>query len=909
MRLYLVPDKTGRVFVASTKVDCFLMDVAVADTGEFVGLLEKSLGLQGGSTVFNVRLCNYYKILKKWFASHSDNVLCKSFDLAPLSTARQMLQWRDALKMAQWDFECDDAKSRLGALAEVEKIEVVKGWADRMIALRRAIERQSANTFDWLTLVLPPMEREVFPPLLRSLIDAVERHGAKVETNSYVLDNSSESNTSHNGSDSNLSRVRAMLLSDNKEVITLNDNDKSFEVLEFMTDFEQDEYMALCQPDFDADLFINSNTKKTDNRLLALNRPTIGSVLKSRSRILNLLPLALSLFDEYLQINKLVEWLTAPVHPLPRRFRFLLAETMARTGGFLNKECREVEKRYLNGQFTQNDTPEERTKTLHLYLPYLTEGYRSAENAEQLLSALAAWARKRIFSLREGESRDSIALQLSTLADNIDTLMLLFSERDEKFNLALAKEWVRDIGEEVTLPQHPARVGSAFTVSDPWDIVSVAQDIVWVGCENTEGEGFECDFLLPGEREQIESHASFWKREDESRLRYLNSIMPFLFAGDRLTLTYAKKSNGEELVPHPLITRLRAQVDKFKEFVTHPSADSKKTLTVEEVDNTAEEREYHFDNADKIHFPERISATALETLTLYPFDFLFDRILNFQPAGLSSLSSMNATRGNVAHAVIAALFSPEEGGTPFSAAEIRERVKTFYDVAVQEAIKECGAIFMLPENKLERSNLHHQLRRCIESLLDIIEDNRLKVDGCERHYSTYIGIGDEDRSKEDDLHGYLDMKLTDPAGHPVVFDLKWTRSRKYHRSLLEENRSTQLAVYSELLKDTGRSVRTGYFLMPRGVLVTADGYFSGRNVEVVEKNNDDDIMRQLINSFRYRRRQLLSGIVEEGEFNPLEELQYEADRLVNQLFPLPGDEDPDVKKENRFSIYRLFKGL
>ncbi len=139
--------------------------------------------------------------------------------------------------------------------------------------------------------------------------------------------------------------------------------------------------------------------------------------------------------------------------------------------------------------------------------------------------------------------------------------------------------------------------------------------------------------------------------------------------------------------------------------------------------------------------------------------------------------------------------------------------------------------------------------------------------------------------------------------------------------MLEENRSTQLAVYSELLKDTGRSVRTGYFLMPRGVLVTADGYFSGRNVEVVEKNNDDDIMRQLINSFRYRRRQLLSGIVEEGESNPLEELQYEADRLAHQLFPLPEDiredkkeedmkqEDLKVKKENRFSIYRLFKRL
>lgn len=899
MRLYLVPNKTGNVFIAPSSADCYMIDVAVADTSEFVGLLEKSVGLQCDSPVFNVRLCSYFRILKKWFATHEDNVLYRSFEIAPLSTARQMLKWRDELKMARWDFECDDPTSRLGALAEVEKTEVVRGWADRMIDVCHAVEESPANAFEWLNLVLPPMQREVLPPLLGSLIDAVERHGATIESNRLAPDNCN-----------NLGRVRSLLLSDDKEIIQLDEKDRSFEVLEFETEFEQDEYMAVCQPDFKADLFINSNTKKTDNRLFALNLPTVGSVITSRSRILNLMPLALSLFDEYLQINKLVEWFTAPVHPLPRRFRFMLAETISRTGGFLNKECREVVERYRNGDFTSGGTPEERDEKLRLYVPYLDSGYRSGENAELTLTALANWARQRVYSLKEGDNREPLALQLSALADSIDILMLLFSERGERFDLSLANEWVRDISREVTLPQHPARVGCAFTVADPWDIVAVANDIVWVGCENGGNQGFECEFLLPGERKLIETHASFWKREDESRMRYLNTIMPFLFAAESLTITYAVKSNGETLVPHPLLTRLRTQVKDFGDFVRHESADSKKTEPVETVDNVAEKLEYHFHNADMIKFPERISATALETLTLYPFDFLFDRLLNFQAAGLSGLPGINATRGNVAHAVIARLFSPKDIESGCGAAEIRQRVESDYDAALQEAINECGAIFMLPENKLERSNLHHQLRRCIESLIDIIDDNCLTVDGCEQHYSGLVGLGEEGEAPvEDDLHGYLDMKLTDREGNPVVFDLKWTRSRKYHRSLLEQNRSTQLAVYSELLKEKGKNVRTAYFLMPRGIIVTADNYFSGRNVVVVDKENDDDIMRQLINSFRYRRSQLLSGMVEEGEFNLIEELQYEADRAANNLFPLPGDEDSDVKKENRFSIYRLFKGL
>ncbi|MBD5357817.1 MAG: PD-(D/E)XK nuclease family protein [Bacteroides sp.] len=898
MKLYLLPNKTGNVFIAPSSADCYMVDVGVADTSEFVALLEKSLGIQDESVVFNVRLCSYYKLLKKWFAKNESNVLCKSFEIAPLSTARQMLQWRDELKMAQWDFECDDPTSRLGALAEVEQTEVVKGWADRMIHVCHAVEESPANAFVWLNLVLPPMQREVLPPLLRSLLDAVERHGATIESNRLASNN-----------DNNLSRVRSLLLSDDKEIIQLDKKDKSFEVLEFENEFEQDEYMVVCQPDFKADLFINPNTKKTDNRLFALNLPTVGSVITSRSRILNLMPLALALFDEYLQINKLVEWFTAPVHPLPRRFRFMLAETISRTGGFLNKECREVVKRYCNGDFTSGGTPEERDEKLRLYVPYLDSGYRNGENTKHTLSALANWARQRVYSLEEGDNREGIALQLSALADNINILMLLFSERGERFDLSLANEWVRDISREVTLPQHPARVGCAFTVADPWDIAAVANNIVWVGCENGSNQGFECEFLLPGERQLIETHASFWKREDESRMRYLNSIMPFLFAAESLTITYAVKSNGEMLVPHPLLTRFRTQVKDFTDFVRHDSAASKMTKPVEAVDNVAEKLEYHFHNADMIKFPERISATALETLTLYPFDFLFDRLLNFQAAGLSGLPGINTTRGNVAHAVIARLFSPNDIESGCGAAEIKKRVESDYDTALQEVIKECGAIFMLPENKLERSNLHYQLRRCIDSLIDIIEDNHLTVDSCERHYSGFVGLDEENNAGEEDLHGYLDMKLTDREGNPVVFDLKWTRSRKYHRSLLEQNRSTQLAVYSELLKEKDRNVRTAYFLMPRGVIVTADNHFSGRNVVVVDKENDDDIMRQLINSFRYRRSQLLSGIVEEGEFNLIGELQYEADRVTNNLFPLPGDEDPDVKKENRFSIYRLFKGL
>lgn len=912
--LYLIPDKDGKAFIAPTNVDVSLMDVAIVDTTGLVCYAEEMLGLHCKDEAFNVRLCRYYKIVRRWLNEHRDNVLHNSFELAHLSTARQMLLWRDELKMAQWDFRYEDETTRLGALSAIENIECVSGLPDRIIKVVNKLEANKVPAFDNVRIVLN-VDRSVLRPLLRRLLDAIERSGANVETVKYVQEKKD-----------NLSDIRNLLLSGKDEKISLDPQDKSFEVLSFETAYDETEYIAVCQHDFDATLFINAKSKETDNRLAAQNLPTSGSVITSRSRILNLMSLALSLYDDYLQITKLVEWFTAPIHPLPGRFRFQLAEAIARSGGFMNQDCRDIVDKYINGEYAypnekDRDLSEaelkkveekrklEREERVRLFVPYLTPGYRTGDNAERTLMQLSVWARQRIHSLDEDDNHEAIATQLNALADSIEILMLLFSKRDEKFDLSLANEWVRDIPAEITLPQHPARVGAIFTVSKPWDIVSPASSIVWSNMENEDMPDFECEFLLPTEREMITKNASLWDREHETRYRFLNSIIPFLFAKDKITLTCADKRGGELIVPHPLITRLKVQVENYKEFIHHKDTTHKRTHEVETVDNSINVSEYKFRFADRIKLPTRMSATGLETLTVYPFDFLFERILNYQTAGLSSLPELHTTRGNVAHATIEKLFSPRDGGKS-NASEIRTRVNCEYETALQDSLNECGAVFMLPENKLELSNLHYQLRNCIESLLDIIEANSLTVDGCENHYSKFVDLngtgtaGDVD----DDLHGYIDMKLTDSIGRHVVFDLKWTRSRSYHKGLLEKNRSTQLAVYSELLSEEDKSVLTAYFVMPRGRLISCYP-FKGRNVVKVDQENVDDIMAQLINSFRYRRDQLTSGVIENGEQHPIDDLAYGKDRVTLNLFPLPEGDVPETKSENRFSNYRLFKGF
>lgn len=911
--LYLIPDKAGKPFIGPPATDSSWMDVEVVDTAALVCFIESLLGIHCKDDAFNVRLCRYYKLLRQWLQENPDNILHKSFSLAHLSTARQLLIWRDELKMAQWNFYFPDSNSRLGAISAIENIESVAGLPDRIIYVVKQLEDTDKKPFSNVRIILN-VDRQTLRPLIGRLLDAIEHCGARIASATFVP-------KKHD----NLSAIRSLLLSGTVDKLILDSRDSSFSVIEFETAHEQAEYIAVCQHDFDASLMINPRAKETDNRLAAQHLPTSGSKITSRSRILNLMPLALSLYDECLQITKLVEWFTAPLHPLPGRFRFQLAEAIARSGGYLNKACREITDKYVDGEYEYPDERDnevsevelknlearrrkERQEKVRLFVPYLQPDYRTGDNAERTLNQLCVWALQRLHTLPEDDDRESVATQLKALADSIAILQLLFSERDEKFDLSLAKEWVRDIPSDITLPQHPAQVGSVYTVSRPWDIAAPASCIVWTNMENEDIPAFECEFLLPAERAAIEADATFWRREEETRYRYLNSIMPILFAEERLVLTCAKKRGGELIVPHPILTRLRVQIENFKDFIRHEDISDRRVLAVSYVDNAINTSELHFKHYEKINLPKRMSATGLETFTIYPFDFLFERILNFQTAGLSSLPELHTTRGNVAHATIARLFAPVSREYGCSAAEIRERVDKEYESAFQDAINECGAILRLPENKLEMSNLHYQLRNCIDTLIEIIEANSLTVEGCELHYSKFIDLHGNSREdmREDDLHGYVDLKLKNSQGSHVIFDLKWTRSRSRHQNLLENNRSTQLAVYSKLLENADASVITAYFVMPRGRLISCFP-FLGRSVVKVDRINDSDIMEQLVNSFRYRSRQLLSGVVENGENHPVSDMAYCQDCENKNLFPLSADNN--VKEENIYSNYRLFKGF
>lgn len=907
MTIYFFPDKEGPVFLNPVDNDRSMMDCLVADTGGLVNLLEDLTGLSHTGPTFRRRVCDYYSAMKQWVALHPDNILRRSFMLDELGMATQALTWRDDLRMAGWDFATSATGSRLGALAGIEKFFDAPGLPDRLRKVTAILGKEPADRFRQLRIMIP-YDRNLMAPALKELLSLLEERGAIVSITDTATNR-----------DNNIGRIRELLFSGDKRKIRLDEKDRTFRIIRFKDRHEEEEYLVHNKSE--ATLWINSDNKAFDNRLAADGQPTTGSTVVTRSRIVGLMELLISLYRHPVNISNIVEWLSAPYHPLPGRFRYTLAEQIANHGGYLNEVCLDTVSQYIDGKFeyTGKNSDEEdeaaskrreerrrrgREEKLRLYLPYL----ESEEQPDLMksLSALSLWARQRIHSLPDDYDKEMLAVQFNELADGIDNLRLVAEEHG---TIGLPPEklmaWSREILAEITLAQHTAKIGARFTVRSPGDIAGPADSIIWVGLEGMTAPRHDCSFLLPGEREELEKKLRFRSAEIEAEARQALELRPFAMATNSLVITYAEEKGGERITRHPLLLRLKEQIENLDQFTEIGNSEPLKTERYERVENVRREPEYHIEGKERVSWPGIMSASSIEALTMHPFDFFFERILRLRPAGMASLPELGTTLGTVAHAVISKFFTGNGTVTEDSKGELEERFERLLD----EAKAEYGAILDLPENRIATEYFRLKLRENMERLITVVSTNRLRVVECEACRRGNFGFTD---NEEDDLVGYIDMLLEREDGIPVVFDFKWTTGRKFYRDKLRGNRSVQLEIYSALL--TGKRethVPTAYFLMPEGTLVTTEKWLRGENVEVIDTEITDPLMEKIMNSYRYRRDQILKGgTLEANDMGKLELLAYHIDVKSQGLLPLPEQYDnPGIKETNRFSNYGLFKGL
>lgn len=887
MTIYYSPEFSGNVFLG-IKDRGVLFDTDVVDTMGLVGLIELRLGLRFDGADAADREAAYYRAVTQYMTGHPGNVLSRSFELSGLEVARACLRWRDTLSLLGWSPESPAVSSRLAVLAGIEESFRCPGFPERVKAATEAL-RQRREAFRGDTILLP-CDIELLHPAVRAIIGIMVDGGSTLGTLPEAA-----------AGDDNLSRVRAMLQSPSREPLRLDPRDRSFTVLHFPTELDALTYMAY-QKDDAYYVWINADNKAMDNWLKMMGKPTAGSTMGSCvPQTAQLLSLGVGLFYRPLNVNTLVQWLYSPVHPLEARFRYSLAELVASEGGLDNEACRKAIDDYIEGC-----EDKERAKArVSVFLPDSEgpdDGHIGREELIHFTSELKDWATDYIHAIEGQEGSALRAEQLGALAGfSASFLTLLESVSEERLPYDLVESWISALYAPGTFTQYRAQAGSRFVVDSPAKLAGISSGTVWCGFYDAPEFRSSVDFLSPDEIEAL--HLGGCPAR-ENALAQSMQMLAFTHTDGSIAFVTVDRRHGQPVDKHPLMIRFEKQIENLRDFIEHPAFDDSAKVRVEGVQNATHDIEYVLSRPELIRWPNHISHTSMDLLVQHPLDYVMQNIAGIQGSSVPAMADVKRTSGIVAHAVIEALFSPEEGQLR-DAAEVKAMADGTYPEVFEAQVDAHGAILNLRENLLDKKQLKEELRQCVYNLIEILSDNGLRVKWCEKGLHRHIGLLDGD----DDpwVNGFVDMTLEDASGDPVVFDFKWTSSKKYYQGLLQENISSQLALYRHLLQlETGREVkRTAYFLMPEGRLYSRET-FLGFNCERVSSDDDSDLVAMMKASYAYRREQILSGHVENSDGLALGQTAYGSDQEEKGLFPLHQEDDGSVTG-NRFSDYPLFK--
>lgn len=924
MKIIFSPEYSGSVYVKPSNDKGVMMDTIVANTIGLINILEIRLGIHHKDINSKERLALYYRAVSQYMNAHPDNVMAASFKTASLSTAKELLIWREELLNAGWNFEGSEISQRLAVLIGIEAEYSKQNILDISKRLNIVVNQMLLQQFDCKDITIEtPLEIHLLKPIEHKFIKTLESLGATIIITPRVSDSSN-----------NLCQVRKLLSSKETSKITLDKNDNSIQIWKFADERLACEYLSYNNLE-DTDVWINSNNKQMDSWLMLMSKSLTGSVTPdSVPQLTQLFVMGLGMFSNPLNVYTLIEWLNMPLHPIDKFFRSRLADCIVKEGGYRNEACLEKINKFIKGEYVYLNEdelalPEEdqrklrlkdmkkRQKQVDIFLPSLEQSKSiKTKDVKTFVVELSSWARQRVLLMSKTDNEQWMEqlIAVSEMCDAFHTHLLTINE--ENIDYKTIDSWMSTIYQRGDYTNAIAEKGCRIVVDSPAKLASIAQKTIWIGVDGDTRHRQECAFLYPSESTvlQTQKYIQLWDSDVENAYYEQMMLTPFRMTEKQLILVVRERLGGEQTLKHPLLVRLEQQIENIQDFITYPSIGADKRHQVEAVKHEAISGELHIEHTDKLQWPNHLSPTAVNTLVEYPFDFLMERLLDINGEGIAQMSDIKTTKGNVAHAVIDALFSPQEGTLYAMPEDIELRIREEYEETYNRVLETKGAILRLSENVFEEKVLHRELRKCLDALLQILKDNQLKVLSCETRVNAQMNLGLPKRRQDDndadyDLIGFIDMILEDKGGNPVVFDFKWTTSKQLYQNKLKDNRSIQLELYRHLLslKQEKQVQRVAYFLMPQALLYSQE-QFTGKNTIKLDPENYDNIVEQLEHSVKYRIKQILEGTIEvRGIYD---ELQYVKDTKALGLFPLNREtndkEKLDEQEANFFSQYKLF---
>ncbi|MFO0991604.1 MAG: PD-(D/E)XK nuclease family protein [Hyphomicrobiales bacterium] len=785
----------------------------------FLGLLESALGLAGPNTPAAVRIARYQGRLR--LLDNGTRFYSRSFARDAWATAKQILAWRDELYASGWKGQqIDNAGPRLETMASVEITEgqpLGKSTGERLHAILEDLRIGHAIPIETIDVV---SSEERFPLMWQRLFTRLRTSGITIrgiEPPTQI-------------GDSDLVAIQCALRGGKAAKFV---GDGSFILFDADDEWQAADAVAawLSSGDNQQTVIVRGTgcpSLDAACRRLGLPRPGWTETSPQRSA-LQVLPLALEMLWEPLEPARVLEFLSLPRSPLPRFVARRFAHALMDEPGI--------------GGARWIEAWQDCTKDLEGWRRI--DGLDDAAIKKEVEKAQGEWR----FWLEPQRFRRSEGIPVQLVQDVCHRIAQwaggVASDNDYLFLTAAAhssalSESIAALGAPYIPAIQLGRIIDAVTAEGvsapaateeaaPWSVVD-APGQVWGTADTVVWWGFSGDVSSPPRQPWSTAEIAALASVDAHVEPIENIVLreaaswrqALLGARCRAILVMPRRLRGETATPHPLWHEIFAQLESLQ-AVTKARIRAQ-TIATRETAHLGDRaikrqgisplalptaRRRWVVPASTITRRPIESITSIKTMIECPLAWALNYGAHVRPGALDVLPDDANLIGILAHAVVEKLFDQRRSWSPDEAASAA--AKMFDSLAVQTA-----APLLRPGYAVEYERAKARVSDSIRLLVQMIADAGLTVRGVEEEVVVTFASGQ-------DFGGYLDLVLEDAIGRSVVLDLKWSSRDKYRREEVQEGRAFQLAAYTWLEEQAGRtSLGAGYFMLRQQSLLFTD---------------------------------------------------------------------------------------
>lgn len=861
-------------------------------------MLEAHLGLIGHpANNEHLRIEQYRQALQWYFQQDSEVFYQRSFQADQLATATALLQMRDTLHLANWQFspKGTNIPERLVVLAKVESffkastsLQLSPGYADRFLLVLAALERKTLPINQ--LFVNEPFS--LLPKHFKRLFDLLTQKGVQVQQ--------MPDPTLHADSDLGVFQqcLQGTKASQGKQTLK---KDGSLLILKTKRETDAANFLARFfrkNPDFRPLCLIPEKNRALDNALIQEGLPSLGILSASLARpSLQILKLVSTFLWKPIDPYKILEFVSLSIKPLEEELGRRIAMQIASTPGLKGEGWSRMIAIYFEELQARaaNDSNIDVALIRDQYqfwferkkLYSLQERVPNTEVID-IFHRLKKWASK---AFEDSGSKNTSFLVLSEQAKRIIDLVEALPEKENDLSHLELERIVRTIYEPSPVLFKAREVGHLPHIHHNSAILGKTRELLWWNFTRNEPNYFFSRWYQAEINYLAQTGIALWGPKEDNALLLWQRPRPVFYSQEKLLLVLPGQVDGSEVYPHPLHDELEAcfgDLSGISLDLDHPNDQTTfahffilpETVPLPPKQLGVPQPFLQIGKADKMDQNESETFTSLDTLFYYPYQWVFRHKTKLRKSSILSIVSDVTLKGNLAHRFFELLLKKEDVEN-----WDRPQTEAWINSVAPGLLAREGAVLLMYGREPERVAFINRIKKSAWALLSMIQNNDWKVVDTEKSLQGAFQ-GTEVRAKAD--------VVLSRGEEFAILDLKWRGARR-RENLVRNEADLQLVMYSRLLEPIDQWAHTAFFIIQDSLMIARNQMaFKEARAVSADANHieiNERIWSKMETTFRWRIQQLKQGKIEvrtSSTLPDIEESYAQEDWL--ELLELPAEE-------------------